>query len=168
METKFYKDKTRADGLRGYCKVCDRELHQEYTEKNREHLKEYRRGWYKKQPASKMKKQNRKSRVSNIGSALISAARSRARKKGVPFDLDNHKEQIIKRVNAAKCELTGMPLNPAGRKSFNSVSLDRIRPELGYIYSNVRVVAYSVNCALGTWGEAKLMEIARLLLKEKN
>lgn len=164
-EDQFYKDKGKISGRRGYCKNCDKESHQNYVEKNRARINKYKREWYKKHP-NRIKAAQRKFRINNIGSALINQARGRARKKGVPFTLDDHRDKLIERVNRLECELTGIRLDPAGRKSFNSVSLDRINPELGYIYSNVRIVAYSVNCALGTWGEEKLREIAMALLKK--
>jgi hypothetical protein len=43
-----------------------------------------------------------------------------------------------------------------GPMTFDSPSIDRITPEKGYVYTNVRVISRLMNCALGDWGEETL------------
>ncbi|OPL11933.1 MAG: hypothetical protein AVO39_11730 [delta proteobacterium MLS_D] len=115
----------------------------------------------------KVNYQNRKHRERNVASWLINTARSRAAKKNIPFNLDEYREEIKKLVSRMKCKLTGIPLDPTAKKTFNSPSLDRINPKEGYVIHNVRIVSYAVNCALGTWGEDVLRMIAKKLLEKK-
>ena len=129
-------------------------------------MRKYRKAWAAKN-RGKTAAAGRRFRVNHMATALILAAKYRAMGKGIPFDLDQHREELTKRVNAFTCELTGIPLDPTARKAFNSASLDRIEPALGYVYSNIRVVSYAVNCALGTWGENVLRMIATRLLERK-
>ena len=83
-------------------------------------------------------------------------ARTRAAEKNLPFDLDLHREKIRDRVDALVCEMTGIKLDPVAKKAWNSPSIDRVEPAKGYIYANIRIVAFGMNCALGTWGDAPL------------
>lgn len=75
---------------------------------------------------------------------MLSRARHRAKLKAIPFDLA--KEDInIPEV----CPVLGLPLklNKGGRSGFfsDSPALDRIRPELGYVKGNVRVISSLAN-----------------------
>lgn len=86
--------------------------------------------------------------------SLINAARSRAVKIGVPFDLDRHRDALGERLKAG-CEMTGLAfdLSNAGKAQWNSPSFDRIRPHLGYTYDNIRVICWGLNAAFSHWGE---------------
>ena len=92
--------------------------------------------------------------------ALVNGAKVRAILKKLPFDLD--KKAIAKlqsRIDLGVCELSGVPLRFDGGRTFDSPSLDRIEPALGYVYSNVRVICAAMNSALGNWGEDRLMAV---------
>lgn len=86
---------------------------------------------------------------------LIHSARSRAVAKGLPFDLEDHRDLIRDRVYAGVCEVSGLPfdLEAAHKATWNSPSIDRIRPELGYVYTNIRIICHALNTAIGHWGE---------------
>ena len=162
-ESEFHKDRSREDGLRNVCKSCDKASCLRYQRRNRKHIREYRREWartHKKQVAEA----GRRSRVKNIANHLILAAKYRARKKGLPFDLTEHRAQLSQRVNRLECEVSGVQLDPKAKKTINSISLDRVVPEKGYVYSNIRVVSFAVNCAMGTWGLKKLKSLAKQIL----
>lgn len=77
---------------------------------------------------------------------VVRTARSRAKKKGLPFDLDT--DDIIRRVRAGTCEATGVPfcLDDVGsqRNPFTP-SLDRVDSRLGYTPDNVQVVCLGWN-----------------------
>ena len=95
--------------------------------------------------------------------ALIISAKRRAREKGLPFDLEDHSEELEQRMGRRVCEMTGCALKTydgTGRGA-NTMSLDRIDVKKGYVYSNVRVICWAMNCALGTWGEEELREILK-------
>ncbi len=79
----------------------------------------------------------------NPAKRLFQGARTRARDKNLAFEL--RLEDII--IPEA-CPVLGIPLifGLAGRgKSDNSPSLDRLRPELGYVKGNVRVISMRAN-----------------------
>jgi hypothetical protein len=98
---------------------------------------------------------------------LVRHARFRANKKGLPFDLLNHLEAIQQRINQGVCEVSGLPFNLDGGRTWDSPSLDRIDSTKGYLIGNVRVVCHAVNSAMGDWGEAKMLEIAHGILNRR-
>lgn len=98
------------------------------------------------------------------GKYLFYYAAKRAKDKNLPFDLDI--EDMNRRVAEGKCEITGLPLAIEGRgQTWNSPSIDRIKPELGYVRSNVRVVIWALNSAFGTWGEGVFAALAERYLE---
>lgn len=93
---------------------------------------------------------------------LVAAARCRARKKGVLFDLndeDIHRLQSV--IDAGRCEMSGVEFTLTGPRSATSPSLDRIKPSLGYTRDNVRVVCNALNAGMGDWSEAELLRVVR-------
>jgi len=166
QEDNFYKDASQSCGLRGLCKTCDSKASRSYRIKNQKSIKSTQKKWQARN-RERVRAYCRKTREKHLSSALILGARCRSRKKNLPYDLDEYRDQVKQRVEKMKCELTGIQLERAATKTWNSVSLDRIVPSLGYTYKNIRIVSYAVNCALGTWGEENLRIIARNLLKNK-
>lgn len=98
---------------------------------------------------------------------LIHYAHDRARKQGLPFDLLDHQDEIKRRVESGRCELSGLPFNttPEGR-SWNSPSIDKIKPELGYVLTNVRIVLYGLNFAMSNWGEDVLRQMTEYMRRD--
>lgn len=69
--------------------------------------------------------------------------KSRAKRNGVPFDLD-YEDIVI----PPRCPVLGIPINPNhGRRGYfpDSPSLDRIHPRNGYVKGNVRVISARAN-----------------------
>lgn len=102
-------------------------------------------------------------RKNNRASVLISAARFRAKQKGLAFDLDEWKERIGARIALGRCEMTGLPLNMEAVRAWDSPSLDRIVPEDGYTIGNVRVVLFALNVMMNTWGKDVVLKVAETL-----
>lgn len=130
------------DGLYSRCMICARE-------RNRLHIR------------------------SNHLRMLVRTAKRRAKQKQLPFDLTDHVEALIARRDIGCCELTGIPfrdteeyLNIQGPQ-WNSPSLDRVSPELGYVYSNVRIVLHAVNMMFGNWGEDRAIEIMHAIMESR-
>jgi hypothetical protein len=98
---------------------------------------------------------------------LVRHARFRAEKKRVAFDLSAHIDEIQKLIDNGLCEVTGLPLNLDGGRTWDSPSLDRIVPAAGYLYSNIRIVCHAVNGAMGDWGEQKMVEMALAILGKR-
>lgn len=122
-----------------------------YRLKNLDAVKERQAEWRAANTA-RIRERDAKRRLKKRASCLIAGARTRARIKKLPFDLDLHVEELQRRLDVGVCELSGVQfdLSP-GRKAF-SPSLDRIVPALGYTFDNVRVICHAMNTALGDWG----------------
>lgn len=72
--------------------------------------------------------------------ALHSRARQRAARRGLPFNL-----RVCDVVVPPNCPALGVPLVVGETRSPYSPSLDRIRPALGYIRGNTRVISDKAN-----------------------
>lgn len=152
----FFKEKRGSGGLRYSCKECDKKRRRSYH-----HWKE-RATCLDIQNAKRLKREwVQKNRMVARAYYLIRGAKRRADAKGLPFDLDAHVDELQRRIDGGMCELSGFPLDLTMKRGFASPSLDRIRPELGYVYANVRVVCHLINCALGSWGEDALLSVMR-------
>jgi hypothetical protein len=74
---------------------------------------------------------------------MLWAAKTRANKKGLPFNITE--EDIIIPTH---CPILNIPLQthtPRGKIRKESISLDRIIPELGYIKGNIEVISFLAN-----------------------
>lgn len=126
--------------------------HQKYKDSHREQIEEYRKKFYK---------ENR-FQLALLGS--MRSARDRARAKGLAFDLDSAYMHTLGNV----CSLTGLGFrNPevSGVVGPYSISLDRMKPELGYIKGNVRLILHSLNAAKGSGTDADLLAICKALIE---
>lgn len=93
---------------------------------------------YKRQ---RSKNYQREQREKDIRPSMLSEARKRASRKGLPFDLV--KEDI---VVPEFCPVLGIPLIVGvGKQSPNSPSLDRKINELGYVVGNIAVISLKAN-----------------------
>lgn len=97
------------------------------------------------------------------GDQMIRAAKHRAAKAGLAYDLDDHREALRDRVLAG-CELSGIPFTIAGARDWDSPSIDRIRPAEGYVIGNVRIILWCLNSLFGYWGEDKVQDAVRAWL----
>lgn len=77
----------------------------------------------------------------NLAVYMLTKARTRAKKLGVPFSLTLD-DIIIPEV----CPILGMPLVLSDRRATPcSPSLDKIKPELGYVPGNIQVISARAN-----------------------
>lgn len=82
-----------------------------------------------------------KQRNMSVESKMLRDSKSRAKTRGLPFDLD-----ISDIVVPEFCPYLNVLLEKGiGRHQPNSPSLDRIIPELGYVKGNVQVISYKAN-----------------------
>lgn len=145
--SEFYRDKDSSGGYRIICKECCRG-----QERRRKAAI----------PAETRKAEFRKWRKTNRAKALMTLARFRAKQKGLPFALDENAIQGV--IDAGVCELTRIPFNLDGGKTWDSPSLDRIDSSKGYTPDNVRVVLYCLNVMANIWGENKIIEMAEAIM----
>lgn len=87
---------------------------------------------------------------------MLSAARSRARTKGLPFSL---KPDDISMPD--RCPVLHIPLNTGHRD--NAASLDRIKPARGYVPGNVVVISQRANRIKNDATASELYDIAEWL-----
>lgn len=123
---------TRDKILQKYLEKLTPEKQQALLKKRAEDSEMYPR--LKKTPQTA---QNKKPRQ------ILSAAKVRAKREGIPFNLDESDIQIPE-----LCPVLGIKLETNPKNSWhwdNSPSLDRLVPELGYIKGNVQVISMRAN-----------------------
>lgn len=108
-----------------------------------------------------------KTRVAQPWLSLLYGAKSRAKKKGIPFALT---EAWAESRWTGFCELTGLPFaigrRGAGPHVF-SPSIDKIDPAKGYTPDNCRFLIHAVNAAKGMGTDAELYAIAEAILANR-
>ena len=87
---------------------------------------------------------------------LLSVARARATKRGLPFDLTVTDLEIPKRCPVLDIELRW----GSWRQRDHSPSLDRLIPERGYVKGNVLVVSWLANNIRGSFTPEQLRRVA--------
>ena len=118
----------------------EKERHRRYRELNREKIKLSIKRRYDKNPTLR-REQARLYRELHPNRILHSAAKMRARRKGLCFSLTWEDCNI-----PTYCPILGIKLEGhLGRLSDDSPSLDRIIPEKGYIKDNVWVISNRAN-----------------------
>jgi hypothetical protein len=152
----FFNDKSRCDGKTAACKACEyarKKLRRQTLAATKAQSPAYREG---------KRRQRKNFKAKNPHLNLIKGARQRAKDKGLPYDLNKYYKELRERFEQGVCEVSGLPIKKTpGQVTWDTPSIDRIEPEKGYVYSNVRIVAYAVNVALNDWGLEQFIEIAR-------
>jgi hypothetical protein len=93
---------------------------------------------------------------------VLREAEKRAIKKGVPFRLTADDITI-----PDFCPYLGMPLKlNVGKVGPDSPSLDRIRPELGYVPGNIQVISHKANSLKGS-GTAEEHERIAFVMRQQ-
>jgi hypothetical protein len=99
---------------------------------------------YQKRHPERVKEANRKYKLKHPDYVMVWQAKDRARRSGLPFNL-----QLGDIVIPSHCPVLGIPLchaTPGSKKwADGSPSLDRIKPELGYVKGNIRVISWRAN-----------------------
>ena len=87
---------------------------------------------------------------------MLIHAKDRAKQKGLSFNLE-----IQDIVIPARCPVLGIELKVAvGKAGKNSPSLDKIKPALGYVRGNVRVISWRANLLKNNATAAELRLVA--------
>lgn len=93
-----------------------------------------------------------------INYALWCTARVRAKRQGVPCTI-----QVGDIHVPGTCPVLGIPLFPSGNGAPgpNSPSLDKIRPDDGYVVGNIRVISHRANLLKNSATVAELEAVLR-------
>lgn len=147
------------DRLRGECILCNRV--RSITEEQREARNKKQKDYYRKPEInSKVKKQRADDRRNNPIKYLLKGAKTRAKRDGMPFNLDE-RDIIIPKV----CPILGIPLvvnqGGTGGPSEYSPSIDKYIPSLGYVKGNICVISNKANTMKNS---ATLEEVTKLYL----
>lgn len=139
----FSRNKQGKYGRRAFCKECEHKI-QNSPERlaRRNELRKLRRKNDEYRLARNLKDtETRHNNEDSIKKALVRAAKARAKKKGIPFDIT-----IEDFILPEKCPLLEIPLTVGyGSSQENSYSLDKIIPDLGYVKGNVWVISNKAN-----------------------
>lgn len=136
---------------------------------NKEKTKEQNRKWREQKTAGGLTKSvawQRARRKAKPADYLLFDAKRRADKKNVPYGIsDAERARIGDVIEAGACEFTGLPFDSlAGTAHPWAPSLDRIKPELGYVDGNVRVVVWAYNRAKANWSDKVLLTLMRAIV----
>lgn len=155
----FGKDALKRDGLRSVCKQCNREVAKLWELRTKEKRREQSKNW---------KTANRslindtakawRQRGSGSISEMLSQAKKRAKKIGVPFTVTAADVSIPE-----LCPVFGKPLargNTRGPAPW-SPSLDRTIPALGYVPGNVVVLSHKANVMKNDASPEELLAFAK-------
>lgn len=91
---------------------------------------------------------------------MLYSAKESAKSQGIPFNLEEA-DIVIPEV----CPVLGLPIEKSGgSRTYNSPSLDRLVPSLGYVKGNVQVISWRANKLKGEGTATEHMLIAQWML----
>lgn len=141
--SEFHRNKLTRDGYQGHCKACYKT---EYTPARLARTRaRYRAG------GDQWKRHT------------LTGARKRAKRDGVPCTITIADIEIPE-----TCPVLGIPLKINGRgMSPNSPTLDKVRPELGYVPGNVVVISWLANKVKGNLTDPVIFERVAAYLRSQ-
>lgn len=128
---------------------------------NRRETQKERYNEINKKNYHKKKDQLRQKYEENIELFLWRGARARAKRKGLPFNITI--EDIILPTHCPALNIE-MKVNTE-HVQYNSFSIDRIIPELGYIKGNIQVISHLANSLKSNHDKEVLLNFAKWILK---
>jgi hypothetical protein len=149
--TNFYRHSASSDGLNSECKDCCNVHVKQWQESNPETFAAGRRR-YAETHIEQMREYHRINyaeikkplRLENWAEFRIIQIQRRASKNGLPFNIDQSDLSPLPKF----CSVFGLELDyTAGRDRRFWASVDRIKPALGYVKGNVRIISMAANAA---------------------
>ena len=151
------------DQISHTCKSCKAKEAKEYRDARPGLWKKYRKGIGKQKTYS--------SEDSLLISAIrtrITEAKARTKKHNLPtmtIDLDYMLN--LYRQSQGTCAYSGIKLS-AQKKTPETLSIDKIQPELGYVKGNVQWVAWAINRAKGDMQEYTFIDMCNKVVEKCN
>ena len=151
------------------CKTCNAEYLKQWKKDNPDKVSKYKKPEYSKERyltdeeyRSKRLEAGKRYYRNNYIKKLISGAKLRSSKLGLPFDL-TEEDIIIPEF----CPVFGFKLEISnGQPSDNSPSIDKIVPELGYVKTNIRIISNLANRMKSNATPEQLKTFAEWILKD--
>lgn len=114
--------------------------------------------------SANMRYKNNKSNPEYRKLANFKSRKSTAKKEGIPFTI------LFEEIEyPTHCPLTGIKLNYIdGNKAYDSPSIDRLIPELGYIKGNVKIISGLANRMKGLASKEECLQFAKNIKKYFN
>lgn len=144
----FLKDKAQKKGYRNQCKECLRKRNNKTYHKRKDSLNKNMRDF--------------RSTVKGATTTSFCAAKLRARKENLPFDIDLEYTRELWDEQEGKCALTGEPFVIKG--GWLAPSLDKIDPEKGYTKGNIQWLTQRVNLLKSNMTNEELLIICKLII----
>ena len=124
----------------GRCQGCDDYI-RDYYQKNRNREIARAQKSLKKKSRKEQNKYKKKLNRQNPLSVILQHAKQRAKLKNVPFDITADDIEVPE-----FCPILGLQLVVnEGHAKDNSMTIDRIVPELGYVKGNVAIISFKAN-----------------------
>lgn len=147
------------------CKPCVRIQHREHYKKHAARVYRTTRIWIANNPDRKRAHgaayyRRTRAKLNRTIERNIVAIRQRCKKYGWPLDIDVDFILSLYAKQDGKCALTGRTLVWGVGRNRDSLSIDRIRPELGYTRGNLRLVTFHANMARNNFTDSELIELA--------
>lgn len=156
----FYIAKLNTTGLSTECKECTKHRRKINAEKRGSRDAELRKIRYSKN-IERFRAQKRNYTLAHYEKHVVNKARTRARKKGVDFNLTESDIVIPK-----NCPILKVPLVVGNKGSYKySPSLDRIDNSKGYIKGNIQIISSLANTMKNEASFEELKLFAKYILK---
>jgi hypothetical protein len=101
----------------------------------------------------------------------VTNARTRASKKGLPFELTRDDVMAMFEEQDGRCYYSGLKLSVVKEDAFSThdplkMSLDCVDPSLGYVKDNVVWCAYCVNALKLKMSKESMIDVCRAIVKK--
>lgn len=149
--TEFLRDKHANGGYRNQCKECLRQRNKE------------QRVWENRKESYNAAMRKYRSTEKGAIHTSYQAAKGRAKKSDIPFDLDLEFVTELFYQQGGKCALTGEDMIPKSGRT--SPSLDKMNPSLGYVRGNVQWTTWKANCIKQDMTMDELFEFCKKVIE---
>ena len=168
----FSKDRTKKDGMQYRCKPCQSRDSAAFAARNPGYFKQKGLERYHKIGASQNQERYQRYKSEYLERAkswrtqpsgrlysVYAAARSRAKQRGLDFEISLEWVESLWDQQKGRCKVSGIQMTTeqtdGGQRFYHpfNPSLDRIDASLGYTTSNTRLVSVIVNVALNRFGD---------------
>lgn len=165
----FSKHKTGKYERVNLCKKCKNNRQRKYRDSNLEKTREKEREKAKKYRDSnheKIKERMRNYRKANPIKTILARVKARSKIKEIDFDIDKEYLRQLWDECGGICQVTGINMKLSSYYNDpNTMSLDRINPDKGYIKDNIRLVSVWYNLARGNWGDELTLEMCQRVVE---